>query len=76
MRNTFIDTILKACEERDDIFIISGDAGLGVFDDFKEKFPQRFLNLGVAEQNATSFAAGMCLAGYKVYFYNIVPFWL
>lgn len=74
MRNTFIDTILKACEERDDIFIISGDAGLGVFDDFQVKFPQRFLNLGVAEQNAASFAAGMCLAGYKVYFYNIVPF--
>lgn len=74
MRNTFINTILAASEERDDIFIISGDAGLGVFDEFKEKFPERFLNLGVAEQNAASFSAGMAQVGYKVYLYNMVPF--
>lgn len=74
MRNAFINTILEVCEKRDEIFIISGDAGLGVFDDFKEKFPGRFLNLGVAEQNAASFSAGLSLTGYKVYLYNIIPF--
>ena len=48
MRNTFINTIIDACKTRDDVFIISGDAGLGVFDEFKVKYPDRFLNLGVA----------------------------
>lgn len=74
MRNAFIDTVVEECDKRDDIFIISGDAGLGVLDSFKERHPNRFLNLGIAEQNAASFAAGLALAGYKVYLYNIVPF--
>jgi len=36
--------------------------------------PERFVNLGVAEQNAAGFAAGMSLAGFKAYLYNIIPF--
>lgn len=76
MRNAFINTIVDTCKERDDIFIISGDAGLGVFDEFKEKSPDRFLNLGVAEQNMASFAAGLAMTGYKVCMYNIIPFLL
>jgi transketolase len=74
MRNTFINTIIDECRRRDDIFIISGDAGLGVFDEFQVEFPDRFLNMGVAEQNMISFAAGLALTGYKVVLYNIIPF--
>lgn len=74
MRNAFMNTILESCPARKDVFIISGDAGLGVFDTFKESHADRFVNLGVAEQNAASFAAGMALAGYKPYIYNIIPF--
>lgn len=74
MRNAFIDTVIEECLRRDDIFIISGDAGLGVFDEFSKRRPDRFLNLGVAEQNAIGCAAGMALAGFRVYVYNIVPF--
>lgn len=76
MRNTFIDTIIDTCGQREDIFIVSGDAGLGVFDEFKEVYPERFLNLGVAEQNAISFSAGLSLSGHKVIVYNIIPFLL
>lgn len=74
MRNTFINTIIDACKTRDDIFIISGDAWLGVFDEFKVKYPDRFLNLGIAEQNLASFTAGLSMTGFKVYMYNIIPF--
>ncbi len=74
MRNTFVNRILDSCETRKDIFIISGDAGLGVFDEFQDLHPERFLNLGVAEQNTTSFAAGLAMTGFKVYLYNIIPF--
>lgn len=76
MRNTFINTVIDACKTREDVFIISGDAGLGVFDEFKVKYPDRFLNLGVAEQNMTSFSAGLSITGFKVYIYNIIPFLL
>ena len=74
MRNTFINTIIDACKTREDVFIISGDAGLGVFDEFKVKYPDRFLNLGIAEQNMASFTAGLSMTGFKVYMYNIIPF--
>ncbi len=74
MRNTFINTVIEAGQDRDDVFILSGDAGLGVFDSFKEEHQDRFLNMGVAEQNMASFAAGLGMAGFKVYVYNIVPF--
>ncbi|MDH4028594.1 MAG: transketolase, partial [Nitrospirota bacterium] len=74
MRNTFMDTVIDSCSRRDDVFIISGDAGLGVFDDFRETYPDRFLNLGVAEQNMASFSAGMAMTGSKVFTYNIIPF--
>ena len=76
MRNTFINTILDASRKRDDIFILSGDAGLGVFDSFREEFPDRFRNMGAAEQNAISFAAGLAMTGYQVVVYNIIPFLL
>lgn len=76
MRNAFINNILDACKTRDDIFIISGDAGLGVFDTFKEQHQDRFLNLGAAEQNMISFAAGLAITGFKVVIYNIIPFLL
>ena len=76
MRNSFIDTITLECEKREDVFIIAGDAGLGVLDHFREQCPDRFLNLGVAEQNAMSMAAGIAMSGFKVYLYNIIPFLL
>ncbi len=76
MRNAFINTVLAASRDREDIFVVSGDAGLGVFDNFQQEFPARFLNLGVAEQNAASFSAGLALTGFKVYLYNIIPFLL
>jgi len=69
-----MNAVMGQCGKRKDIFIISGDAGLGVFDEFQKKRPQQFLNLGVAEQNMAGFAAGMALSGYKVYVYNIIPF--
>lgn len=74
MRNEFVNTILQSCNTHDDIFIISGDAGLGVFDTFRDEHPERFLNMGVAEQNMISFAAGLAMTGYKVVVYNIIPF--
>jgi transketolase len=76
VRNAFINTVIEACRTREDIFILSGDAGLGVFDRFRNEHPDRFLNMGVAEQNTISFAAGMALAGLKVFVYNIIPFLL
>lgn len=76
MRNAFINTVIGAFKERADLFIVTGDGGLGVFDEFKENYPDSFLNLGIAEQNMTSFSAGLSMTGFKVFVYNIIPFLL
>ncbi|MBU2541509.1 MAG: hypothetical protein KJ593_06380 [Candidatus Omnitrophica bacterium] len=76
MRDSVISRITDCARENKRIFLITGDAGFGVLDEFKKTFPDRFLNLGVAEQNMISFSAGLALAGYKIFLYNIIPFLL
>lgn len=72
MRNSVANEIKKYASEDKDLFVISGDAGLGVWDDFKDS--KQFLNPGVNEQLDIGFAAGMSLMGHKVVYYNIAPF--
>jgi transketolase len=74
MRKTFIDTLTELSQDDLDIYIVSGDAGYGVFEKFREMYPQRFINAGVAEANMIGFSAGMALAGFNVFVYNIIPF--
>lgn len=75
-KNTFINLLLTAAQERDDLFIITGDAGMGIWTSFAESRPDRFLNLGIAEQNTIGVAAGLAFAGFRVVVYNIIPFLL
>lgn len=74
MRNTFIKTLVEEAEKNSDIFLITPDLGFSVLEEFQEKFPDRFLNTGIAEQNAVGVAAGLALSGKVVYVYSIVPF--
>src|ERR1700749_2063770 len=51
-----------------------GDLGFSVLERFAERFPQRYFNAGIAEQNMTGMAAGMALAGNIVITYSIANF--
>lgn len=72
MRNSVANEIKKLALKDKNLFVISGDAGLGVWDDFKES--NQFINPGVNEQLDIGFAAGLALMGHKVIYYNIAPF--
>lgn len=74
MRNTFVKTLVKLAEKDSRIFVITPDLGFSVLEEFEEKFPERFLNVGIAEANAVSIAAGLALSGKIVYVYSIIPF--
>ncbi|MEP2031666.1 MAG: transketolase C-terminal domain-containing protein [Paracoccaceae bacterium] len=76
MKNTFINTLMDAAITREDMVIATGDAGMGVWDTFMTRCPDRFLNLGIAEQNAIGVAAGLAFGGKRVVLYNIIPFLL
>lgn len=74
MRDHFIKTLTALAKQDARIFLITGDLGFGVFDQFREQLPGQFLNAGVAEQNMTGVATGMALEGGKVFTYSIANF--
>jgi len=53
---------------------MTGDLGFSVFEDFILKYPDRFINAGIAEQNMMGVAAGLSHSGKKVFTYSIIPF--
>jgi len=74
MRTTFINVLTEHAETDKKIFILTPDMGFSVFENFAEKYPERFLNTGIAEQNTIGIAAGLALSGFKPYIYSIAPF--
>jgi transketolase len=74
MRITFVETLLKLASKDNTIFLLTADLGFKLFDDFRKRFPDRFINIGVAEQNMIGVAAGLSLSGKNVYCYSMVPF--
>lgn len=74
MRNAFIRKLTEKAAEDKNIFLLTGDLGFSVFEDFMDKYPDRFFNMGVAEQNMIGFAAGLALSGKNVFAYSMVPF--
>jgi len=74
MRTAFFKALIEAAERDDRICLVVGDLGFGVVEPFAQRFPLRFLNAGVAEQNMTGIAAGLALAGKIVFTYSIGNF--
>jgi len=74
MRATFIKTLTEYAAHNPDVYLITGDVGFSVIEEFARQFPTRYFNAGVAEQNMIGVAAGLALAGKKVYVYTIIPF--
>lgn len=74
MRTAFINQLIAEAEKNDRIFLLVGDLGFSVVEPFAEKFPDRYLNVGIAEQNMAGMAAGLAMEGYCVYIYSIGNF--
>jgi len=74
MRNAFIKALTILAEKDPRITFITGDLGFGVIEDFQNRFPDQFVNAGVAEQNMTGLAAGLALSGKIVFTYSIGNF--
>lgn len=74
MRKAFIQSLLKIASQDERVMLITADLGYLVIEEFMEKFPNRFLNAGVAEQNMVGIATGLAEAGYIPFVYSITPF--
>ena len=73
-RDVFIDEIYKRAKNDRDIFIVSADFGAPSLDVFREQLPHQFIHAGISEQHMIDTAAGLALAGKKVYVYAMAPF--
>lgn len=74
MRRTFIKTLCELAEKDEHIFLIAGDVGYGVLEPFIEKFPERYLNMGICEQNMVGVATGLALKNKLPFVYTINSF--
>ncbi len=74
MRTAFAKTLLELAKKNKSIWLLTGDLGYSVLEDFNAAFPERYLNIGVAEQNMIGIAAGLALSGKCVFAYSIIPF--
>lgn len=74
-RATLGQAILEAAKERDDFYVISADlAQSSGLVRFRDEFPDRFINAGIAEQNMIGLAAGLARDGTNVFATSFSPF--
>ena len=74
MRGAFTKTLVELAEREPRILLLTGDLGYTVLEPFAERFPDRFFNVGVAEQNLVGVATGLAEAGFVPFCYSIATF--
>ena len=74
MRTAFIESLCEAAAGDPNIWLLTGDLGYSVLEVFSQRFPDRYVNVGVAEQNMMGVAAGLAMSGKTVVAYSIVNF--
>ena len=74
MRTAFIHSLVALAERDPRVVLLTGDLGFTVVEDFAERFPDRFVNVGVAEQNMVGIATGLAEAGFVPFTYSIATF--
>lgn len=74
MRDTFAKELALLAAEDERIMFVTGDLGFGVFEEFIDRFPRQYLNVGIAEQNMIAVSTGLALEGRIVFAYSIGNF--
>ena len=74
MRNQIIDQIHAEMKKDKNIFFLTADMGINLVEKIQQDNPDRFLNVGIAEQNLIGVASGLINAGFKVVAYTISNF--
>lgn len=74
MRNAFIEELVRQAEQHPKVMLVVGDLGFSVVEPFADRFPERFINAGVAEQDMMGIAAGLASEGMRPFVYSIANF--
>lgn len=74
MRNEFVGAVSDLAARDERVVLLTGDLGYTVLEPFAERYPTRFFNVGVAEQNMVGVATGLAEAGFVPFVYSIATF--
>jgi transketolase len=74
MRAAFARTLAEIGERDRRVVLLTGDLGFMALEPFSGRLPDRFLNVGVAEQNMVGLATGLAEAGFVPFLYSIATF--
>jgi len=75
MRNTFSEALYEAATKNSDVYIVVSDISpAGSMAKFSAQYPERFINVGVAEQSMIGICAGLALKGCQPFAYTIATF--
>jgi transketolase len=75
VRNKFAETLYEAARRDPNIFIVVADISpAGSMESFRKEYPERFINVGVAEQSMIGICAGLALRGCQPFAYTIATF--
>jgi len=74
MRGAFAKTVTELAARDPRVLLLTADLGYMALEVFSDRFPERFINVGVAEQNMVGVATGLADAGFIPFLYSIVTF--
>jgi len=74
MRTIFVDEVTKIMREDKSVVFLMSECGFSVTESLEKEFPDRFYNVGIAEQSLIGTAAGTALRGLRPVAYNMAMF--
>jgi transketolase len=74
MRDAFSAALVKLAQKDQRVLLLTGDHGYALFDEIRRVLPDRYVNVGVAEQNMVGVAAGLAKAGFRPILYGLSAF--
>lgn len=74
IRDAFFDELYNIAARDRNVMFLTADMGAFSLKKFRRDLSEQYINVGVAEQNLVSVAAGLALGGKKVFIYAIAPF--
>lgn len=74
MRRLFAKLLQEEMKKNEDVHLITGDLGYGLWDKIRDDFPTRFHNVGSSEMVMMGMGIGLAMEGKIPYVYSITPF--
>ena len=74
MRDAFSNALVRLALADSKVLLLTGDHGYALFDEFRKRCPDQYINAGIAEQNMVGMAAGLARVGFRPFVYGLAAF--